>query len=68
MKKSFVVNCDVKERQGQHYAKIDHFKGSIDDCVTFLVTKYSARIPTRLERVFALAGQATNYEKRKQKR
>jgi len=67
MKKNFVVDCDIKERQGMHYVKIDVFKGSLDDCVSFLITKYNARIPGRLERVFDLMGQASNHGKQKKK-
>ncbi len=67
MKKSFVVDCDIKERQGDHYVKIDKFKGAINDCVAFLIQKYSAKIPSRLERVFSHVGSETNIEKAKRK-
>lgn len=53
MSNNFFVSCEIKEKRGNFFVKTDSFKGNIDECVNFLIEKYGARIPTRLERVFS---------------
>lgn len=58
-----IVSCEIKERRGNHLVKSDFYRGTPDSCVAFLVDKYGAKIPSRLKRIFEVAGKNTNHGK-----